>query len=222
MFSKEKRFYGGHGIVGASTSIGTGLAFAHKYKEDGGVAISYMGDGSANQGQVYECYNMASLWKLPILYVIENNKYAMGTSTTRHAAGELYKRGAGFDIPGEQVDGQDVFEVQRAAKQDLDHIRDGNGPYILEFMTYRYRGHSMSDPAKYRTKEEVSSWKEERDPIDKVKRFMLEEKGMDEDKDIKPIDKEIKAIIKETEEFAKESPEPDVSELWTDVLVEVE
>ncbi len=221
MFSKEKRFFGGHGIVGASTSIGTGLGFAHKYKEDGGVAISYMGDGSANQGQVYECYNMASLWKLPILYVIENNKYAMGTSTTRHAAGELYKRGEGFDIPGEQVDGQDIFEVHRAAKQALDHIREGNGPYILEFMTYRYRGHSMSDPAKYRTKEEVSSWKEERDPIEKVKRFMIEEKGMDEEKDIKPIDKEIKKIIKETEEFAKESPEPDASELWTDVLVEV-
>ena len=221
MFSKEKRFFGGHGIVGASTSIGTGLAFAHKYKEDGGVAISYMGDGSANQGQVYECYNMAALWNLPVLYVIENNKYAMGTSTTRHAAGELYKRGEGFGIPGEQVDGQDIFEVQRAAKQALDHIRDGNGPYILEFMTYRYRGHSMSDPAKYRTKEEVSSWKEERDPIDKIKRFMLEEKGMNEEKDIKPIDKEIKKIIKETEAFAKESPEPDPEELWTDVLVEV-
>lgn len=222
MFSKEKRFFGGHGIVGASASIGTGLGFSHKYKEDGGVAIVYNGDGGSNQGQVYECYNMAALWKLPILYVIENNKYAMGTSTTRHAAGELYKRGEGFGIPGEQVDGQDIFEVQRAAKQALDHIRDGNGPYILEFMTYRYRGHSMSDPAKYRTKEEVSSWKDERDPIEKVKRFMLDEKGMDEEKDIKPIDKEIKAIIKETEEFAKDSPEPDPSELWTDVLIEVE
>ncbi len=222
MFSKEKRFFGGHGIVGASASIGTGLGFAHKYKEDGGVAIVYNGDGGSNQGQVYECYNMASLWKLPILYVIENNKYAMGTSTTRHAAGELYKRGEGFGIPGEQVDGQDIFEVQRAAKQALDHVREGKGPYILEFMTYRYRGHSMSDPANYRTKEEVSSWKEERDPIDKVKRFMIEEKDMSEEKDIKPIDKEIKAIIKETEEFAKDSPLPDESELWTDVLIEVE
>ncbi|MCB9973855.1 MAG: pyruvate dehydrogenase (acetyl-transferring) E1 component subunit alpha [Rhodospirillales bacterium] len=219
MFSKEKRFFGGHGIVGACASIGTGLGFAHKYKEDGGVAIVYNGDGGANQGQVYECYNMAALWKLPILYVIENNKYAMGTSTTRHAAGELYKRGEGFGIPGEQVDGQDIFEVQRAAKQALDYIREGNGPYILEMMTYRYRGHSMSDPAKYRTKEEVSSWKDERDPIDKVKRYMLEEEGMSEDRDLKLIEKEIKQIIKETEEFAQTSPFPDESELWTDVLV---
>ncbi|MCB9965907.1 MAG: pyruvate dehydrogenase (acetyl-transferring) E1 component subunit alpha [Rhodospirillales bacterium] len=222
MFSKEKRFFGGHGIVGACASIGTGLGFAHKYKEDGGVAIVYNGDGGANQGQVYECYNMAALWKLPILYVIENNKYAMGTSTTRHAAGELYKRGEGFGIPGEQVDGQDIFEVQRAAKQALDYIREGNGPYILEMMTYRYRGHSMSDPAKYRTKEEVSSWKDERDPIDKVKRYMLEEEGMSEDRDLKLIEKEIKQIIKETEEFAQTSPFPDESELWTDVLVSAE
>ena len=219
MFSKEKRFYGGHGIVGASTAIGTGLGFAHKYQEDGGVAITYMGDGSANQGQVAECYNMAALWKLPILYVIENNKYAMGTSTKRHAAGELYKRGEGYGIPGEQVDGQDIFEMQKAARQALDYIRDGNGPYIIEAMTYRYRGHSMSDPAKYRTKDEVTSWKDERDPIDRIKRYMLEEAGMAEDKDLKPIDKEIKALMKEVEEFATSSPEPDPAELWTDILV---
>jgi pyruvate dehydrogenase E1 component alpha subunit len=222
MFSKEKKFFGGHGIVGASGAIGTGLAFSHKYKEDGGVCITYMGDGAANQGQTAECYNMAALWKLPVLYVIENNKYAMGTSTTRHAAGELYKRGEGYSIPGEQVDGQDIFEMQKAARQAFDYIREGNGPYIIEAMTYRYRGHSMSDPAKYRTKEEVSSYKDERDPIDRLKRFMIEEAGMNEDKDIKPIDKEIKQIVNEAAEFAQESPEPEAFELWTDVLVETD
>lgn len=222
MFSKEKRFFGGHGIVGASAAIGTGLGFAHKYKEDGGVAISYMGDGSVNQGQVAECYNMAALWKLPILYVIENNKYAMGTSTTRHAAGELYKRGEGYGIPGEQVDGQDIFEMQKVARQALDYVREGNGPYIIEAMTYRYRGHSMSDPAKYRTKEEVSTWKDERDPIDRVKRFMAEETDINEEKDLKPIEKEIKDIVTEAADFAQSSPEPDAAELWTDVLVSVD
>lgn len=220
MFSKEKKFYGGHGIVGASTAIGTGLGFAHKYKEDGGVAVAYMGDGASNQGQVAECYNMASLWKLPILYVIENNKYGMGTSTKRHAAGELYKRAAGYDIPGEQVDGQDILAVMAAARQALDYIREGNGPYVLEMMTYRYRGHSMSDPAKYRTKEEVSSYKDERDPIDKIK-ILLEKEGVSED-ELKAIDKEIKERVKESADFATESPEPDDSELWTDVLVGVE
>ena len=221
MFSKEKNFFGGHGIVGAGTSIGTGLGFAHKYKEDGGVAVAYTGDGAANQGQVAECYNMASLWKLPILYVIENNKYAMGTSVERHAAGELYKRGEGYDIPGEQVDGQDIFAVQEAARRALDYIRDGNGPYILEALTYRYRGHSVSDPAKYRSKEELNTWKEERDPIDKLKSFALNEGGLKES-DLKPIDKEIMGIVKEAVEFAQESPVPDASELWTDVLVEVD
>ena len=155
MFSKEANFFGGHGIVGASGCLGTGLGFAHKYNGDGGVAVAYMGDGSANQGQLYESYNMASLWKLPVLYVIENNGYAMGTSNARHAAGSLYRRGEGFGIPGEQVDGMDVFTVQAAARQALDYVRSGNGPYILEVMTYRYRGHSMSDPGKYRSKEEV-------------------------------------------------------------------
>ena len=219
MFSKEKNFFGGHGIVGASTSIGAGLGFAHKYRNDNGVAISYMGDGSANQGQVAECYNMAALWDLPILFVIENNKYGMGTSVARSSAGELYKRGEGYGIPGEQVDGMDVFAVQAAAKQALDYIRSGNGPYILEVMTYRYRGHSMSDPAKYRTKDEVSSYKNDRDPIAAVKGKLLEE-GMSED-DIKVIDKEIKEIINDAAEFAKNSPEPAPAELWTDVLVEV-
>ncbi|MEM8833066.1 MAG: pyruvate dehydrogenase (acetyl-transferring) E1 component subunit alpha [Pseudomonadota bacterium] len=220
MFSQEKGFFGGHGIVGASTAIGTGLAFAHHYKEDGGVAVSYMGDGAANQGQVAECYNMAALWKLPCLYVIENNRYGMGTSAARHAAGQLYARGQGYGIPGEQVDGMDVFAVQAAARQALDYIRDGNGPYILEVMTYRYRGHSMSDPAKYRTKDEVDLQKEN-DPIAKLKSLILETKEVSED-DLKKIDKEIKARIKEAAEFAQESPELPPEDLWTDVLVEVE
>jgi pyruvate dehydrogenase E1 component alpha subunit len=218
MFSREQGFFGGHGIVGASTSIGTGLAFAHKYKKDGGVAVSYMGDGAANQGQVGECYNMAALWKLPVLYVIENNQYGMGTSVARSSAGQLYRRGEGYGIPGEQIDGMDVFAVQEAARQALDYVRNGNGPYILEVMTYRYRGHSMSDPAKYRTKEEVACMKDERDPINQVKALM-EECGVDE-ADVKVIDKEIKDIVNEAAQFAQDSPEPDPSELWTDVLVE--
>ena len=218
MFSKEKRFFGGHGIVGASTTIGTGLAFSHKYKEDGGVAVSYMGDGSANQGQVAESYNMAALWKLPILYVIENNMYGMGTSVKRSSAGELYRRGEGYGIPGEQVDGMDVLTVRNAARQAIDYIRDGNGPYILEVKTYRYRGHSMSDPAKYRTKDEVNQYKQDHDPIQSVKAMLLE-KGVSED-DIKAVDKDIKSIVNEAAQFAQESPEPHADELWTDVLVE--
>ncbi len=218
MFSLEKNFFGGHGIVGAGTAIGAGLGFAHKYKEDNGVAVAYMGDGASNQGQVAECYNMAALWDLPVLFVIENNQYGMGTSVSRSSAGQLYRRGEGYGIPGEQVDGMDVFAVQAAARQALDYIRGGNGPYILEVMTYRYRGHSMSDPAKYRTKEEVSSFKEERDPITSVK-DMLQKAGVAEE-EIKEIDKEIKAIVNESAKFAQESPEPDESELWTDVLVE--
>jgi pyruvate dehydrogenase E1 component alpha subunit len=219
MFSQEKNFFGGHGIVGASTSLGTGLAFAHKYNKDGGVCVAYSGDGAANQGQVYECFNMAKLWNLPVLYVIENNKYGMGTSAARHAAGELYRRGEGFDIPGEQVDGQDIFAVRDAAAKALDYVRSGNGPYVLEVMTYRYRGHSMSDPGNYRTKEEVEDYKASKDPINRLKGVMFD-KGVTED-DLKVIDKEIKAMIKETEEFAKTSPEPEAKELWTDVLVEV-
>lgn len=221
MFSEEANFYGGHGIVGASTSLGTGLAFAHKYKGDNGVAVSYMGDGSANQGQVAECYNMAALWKLPILYIIENNKYGMGTSAARHAAGELYRRGEGYGIPGEQVDGMDVFAVRNAARQAIDYVRSGNGPYILEMMTYRYRGHSMSDPAKYRTKEEVDEYKNEHDPIAQVKNSLLKSGDVKED-DLKSIDKEIKTIVNEAAQFAQESPEPNVDELWTDILVPVE
>ncbi len=219
MFSQEKRFYGGHGIVGASTAIGTGLAFTHKYKEDGNVSVAYMGDGSANQGQVAECYNMAALWKLPVLYVIENNQYGMGTSAARHAAGQLYARGQGYGIPGEQVDGMDVFAVQAAARQALDYVRTGNGPYILEVMTYRFRGHSMSDPAKYRTKDEVDAQKDN-DPIVKIKAMMMEQHDVAEE-DLKKIEKDIKARVKEAAEFAESSPELPPEDLWTDVLIEV-
>ncbi len=218
MFSRDENFFGGHGIVGAATAIGTGLGFSHKYKKDGGVAVAYMGDGASNQGQVAECYNMAALWDLPVLFVIENNQYAMGTSAPRHAAGQLYRRGEGYGIPGEQVDGMDIFEVQKAARQALDYVRSGNGPYILEMMTYRYRGHSMSDPAKYRTKEEVANVKENRDPITHIKGVM-QDAGIAEE-DIKVIDKEIKEIVNESARFAQDSPEPAPEELWTDVLVE--
>lgn len=218
MFSREKNFFGGHGIVGAGTSIGAGLGFAHKYKGDNGVAVAYMGDGASNQGQVAECYNMAALWDLPILFVIENNQYGMGTSVSRSSAGQLYRRGEGYGIPGEQVDGMDVFAVQKSAEQALGYIRSGSGPYILEVMTYRYRGHSMSDPAKYRSKEEVASMKADRDPITQVK-DMLQEQGIEE-AELKQIDKDIKAIVGAAAEFAQASPEPHIDELWTDILVE--
>ena len=221
MFSQEKNFFGGHGIVGASSAIGTCLAFAHKYNEDGGVAVTYMGDGAANQGQNYECFNMASLWKLPVLYIIENNQYGMGTSVSRSSAGELYRRGEGYNIPGERCDGMDVLAVQAAAEQALDYVRGGNGPYILEMMTYRFRGHSMSDPAKYRTKEELSSYKDEKDPVTRMKGLMIEELKVKED-DIKALEKDVKATVNEAAQFAQETPEPDESELWTDILKPVE
>jgi pyruvate dehydrogenase E1 component alpha subunit len=220
MFSREKKFYGGHGIVGASVPLGTGLAFAHKYREDGGINYCYFGDGAVNQGQVYEAFNMASLWKLPIVYVIENNKYGMGTSVERASATtELYKRGEAFGIPGMAVDGMNVLEVQKAADEVVGHVRGGNGPYVMEMKTYRYRGHSMSDPAKYRTKEEVSSYRKERDPIDTLRAYM-EQNGMGDEASFKDIDREIKDIINQAAEFAQSSPEPDPSELWTDVLIE--
>jgi pyruvate dehydrogenase E1 component alpha subunit len=218
MFSREKRFYGGHGIVGASAAIGTGLAFTHQYVGDKGVAVTYMGDGSANQGQFYECMNMAALWKLPVLYIIENNKYGMGTSTKRHAAGDLYRRGESMGIPGEQVDGQDIFAVRQAAAQALDYVRSGNGPYILEMMTYRYRGHSMSDPAKYRTKEEVEDYKTNKDPIEHLKKTMLDAKHFSEE-DLKEVEQYAKKVAKDSAEFAEQSPFPDAAELWTDVLI---
>jgi pyruvate dehydrogenase E1 component alpha subunit len=220
MFSAEKKFYGGHGIVGAQVPLGTGLAFAHKYQNDGKVAMVYLGDGAINQGQVYEAFNMAALWKLPAVYVIENNKYAMGTSTARSTAGtKLCDRGIAYGIPGEQVDGMDVAAVRQAAAKALAHARDGKGPYILEMMTYRYRGHSMSDPAKYRTKEEVAKMRQEHDPIDRLRDRLLGEKHIDE-AGLKNIDREVKDLVSQATEYAQASPEPDPSELYTDVLVE--
>lgn len=221
MFSSEAKFYGGHGIVGASGALGTGLAFAHQYSGDKGVTLAYMGDGAANQGQTFECMNMAALWKLPVVYVIENNQYGMGTAASRHAAGELWKRGEAFGIPGEKVDGSDVLEVQAVARQVLDHVRSGKGPYVLEMNTYRFRGHSMSDPGKYRSKEELEKAKNERDPIEKLRALMIAEAGFAED-DFKPIEKEIKEIVNESAEFSQQSPEPHPDELWTDVLIPVE
>lgn len=218
MFSREKNFYGGHGIVGAQIPIGTGLAFAHQYKADGGVCIASMGDGAANQGQVYESYNMAALWKLPVVYVIENNHYGMGTSVARSSAGaNYYERGKGWGIPGEKVDGMKYLDVKEAALRAVTHARSGKGPYILEMDTYRYRGHSMSDPAKYRTKEELEGVKITRDPIDLFKTYMIQTLKISED-DIKPIEDNIKTVITETIEFAKTSPEPDPIELYTDIL----
>src|SRR5512147_824380 len=220
MFSREKKFYGGHGIVGASVPIGAGLAFAHKYRGDGGINFCYFGDGAANQGQVYESFNMASLWKLPIIYVIENNKYGMGTSVERASATtELYKRGEAFGIPGVAVDGMNVLEVRKAGEEGGGYVRGGNGPYVMEMKTYRYRGHSMSDPAKYRTKEEVSSYRKEHDPIDTLRTYMGQN-GLGDEASFKNIDREIKDIINQAAEFAQSSPEPDPSELWTDVLIE--
>jgi len=220
MFSREKNFFGGHGIVGAQVPIGTGLAFAHKYKADGGVSITSMGDGAANQGQVYESYNMASLWKLPVIFIVENNHYGMGTSQERSSAGpNYYGRGQGWNIPGEKVDGMIYTAVKEAAARAVAHARAGKGPYIIEMDTYRYRGHSMSDPAKYRSKEEVETVKVKRDPIDQFKTYMIKTLKISEDK-IKKIEDEIKVIVLEAVEFSKTSPEPDPSELYTDILKE--
>jgi pyruvate dehydrogenase E1 component alpha subunit len=218
MFDLKNEFYGGHGIVGANVPIGTGLAFANKYRGNDNICHTYFGDGAANQGQVYESFNMASLWDLPVLYIIENNEYAMGTSTKRSAANtEFYKRGEAFGIPGKKINGMDVLEVYEETKEAIDHIRAGKGPYLLELKTYRYRGHSMSDPAKYRTKEEVTDYKENKDPIINLQKYMIENNISNED-DLKNIDKEIKDEIKEAVEFAKNSPEPDANELYTDIL----
>ena len=218
MFSKEKHFYGGHGIVGAQVSLGTGLAFKHKYEADGGVCLAYFGDGAANQGQVYEAFNMAELWKLPIIFVIENNQYAMGTSVNRSSAeDQLYKRGESFRISGLQIDGMDVLAVRGAAETALKWVRGGKGPILLELKTYRYRGHSMSDPAKYRSREEVQAVRDKSDPIEHAKKE-LEALGAKE-ADLKAIDNEIKRIVVEAADFAEQAPEPDPAELYTDVLV---
>ncbi|OYW53058.1 MAG: pyruvate dehydrogenase (acetyl-transferring) E1 component subunit alpha [Azorhizobium sp. 32-67-21] len=218
MFSIEKQFFGGHGIVGAQVSLGTGLGFANHYRDNGAVSVTYFGDGAANQGQVYESFNMAELWKLPVVYVIENNKYAMGTAVTRASAQtDFSKRGTSFNIPGEQVDGMDVRAVRAAGARALDFARSGKGPYILEMQTYRYRGHSMSDPAKYRSKEEVQKMRTEHDPIEQVRNRLLEGKFATEE-DLKKIDAEIRDIVNEAADFATHDPEPDVSELYTDIL----
>ena len=218
MFSVDHGFYGGHGIVGAQVALGTGLAFKHKYAEDGGVCLAYMGDGAVNQGQVYESFNMAKLWDLPVIYVVENNKYAMGTSIARSSAEpELFRRGQAHRIPGLQVDGMDVLAVRGAAEVALEWTRSGKGPILIEFLTYRYRGHSMSDPAKYRTREEVQDMREHRDPIAHAERD-LQAMGVKEE-ELKAIDKEIKDIVVEAAKFAEDAPEPAPSQLYTDVLV---
>ncbi len=220
MFSKEKHFYGGHGIVAAQVPLGAGLAFADKYKENGGVTFTYFGDGAANQGQVYETFNMAAIWSLPVVFVIENNQYAMGTSQARSTSTkDIYHRGEAFGIPGEIVDGMDVLAVKAAGEKAVAHCRAGKGPYILEIKTYRYRGHSMSDPAKYRTREEVQKVREQSDPIEHVRELLLTGKHATED-DLKAIDKEIKEIVNQAAEFSKESPEPSVEELWTDIYAD--
>ncbi|ARS27364.1 pyruvate dehydrogenase (acetyl-transferring) E1 component subunit alpha [Sphingomonas sp. KC8] len=218
MFSVEHKFYGGHGIVGAQVSLGTGLAFKHKYAGDGGVAMAYFGDGAANQGQVYESFNMAELWKLPIIFVIENNQYAMGTSVNRASAeDQLYRRGESFRIPGIQVDGMDVLAVRGAAEEAVAWVRAGKGPILLELKTYRYRGHSMSDPAKYRSREEVQSVRDKSDPIEHLKKE-LEALGVTED-ELKALEKDIRKTVQDAADYAEEAPEPELSELYTDVLV---
>jgi pyruvate dehydrogenase E1 component alpha subunit len=220
MFSKKEHFYGGHGIVGAQVPIGTGLGFAHRFRKTDRVSVTYLGDGAVNQGQVYEAFNIAALWKLPVIYVIENNKYGMGTSVARASASkDLYVRGEAYGIPGRQVDGMDVVAVHTAAEEAVAYVRAGNGPIILEMMTYRYRGHSMSDPAKYRTKEEVTKMRTEHDPIDLVRKRLIDG-GLVDEAALKEIDREIKELVTEAADFAQESPEPDPSELWTDILLD--
>ncbi len=220
MFSQDKGFYGGHGIVGAQVPLGTGLAFAHKYKDEAAVCLTYLGDGAVNQGQVYESFNMAALWKLPVVYVIENNKYGMGTSIERASARtDLYHRGQAYGIPGVQVDGMDVLAVREAGRKAVAHARSGKGPQILEMLTYRYRGHSMSDPAKYRAKEEVQKMRQERDPIERLRGALLDSKVTDE-ASLKEMDRNVKEIVSEAAEFAQNSPEPDVAELFTDIYAE--
>lgn len=217
MFSREKNFYGGHGIVGAQVPLGTGLALAHKYNNEEAICFAYMGDGAANQGQVYESYNMASLWNLPILYIIENNKYSMGTAENRHSSSDfLFKRGSAWNIPGKAVDGMNLLDTYAGAQEAIEYVRSGKGPYILEVDTYRYRGHSMSDPGTYREKDEVQKIKEHRDPLLTVKNILIKEHGIDE-KSLKTIDKEVKDIVNDSAKFSQESPEPDAKELYTDI-----
>jgi pyruvate dehydrogenase E1 component alpha subunit len=219
MFSRERNFFGGHGIVGAQVPIGTGLGFAHRYRDNGLISLTYLGDGAINQGQVAESLNMAALWKLPVVYVIENNRYGMGTSIDRATARtDLFHRGVPYGIPGEQVDGMNVLAVHEAGVAAAEHARSGHGPILLEMLTYRYRGHSMSDPAKYRTRDEVNRMRAEHDPIDQVRRRLIE--GGTPEVELKAIENEVRALVAEAAQFAQDSPEPDPAELWTDVLVE--
>ena len=219
MFSREKGFYGGHGIVGAQVPLGTGIAFGHKYREEDAVCLTYLGDGAINQGQVYEAFNMAALWDLPVVYVIENNKYAMGTSIERASARtDLYQRGQGYGIPGGRVDGMDVLAVKEAGAKAVAHARAGKGPYILEMMTYRYRGHSMSDPAKYRSRDEVQKVREESDPIDMAAARILKN-GIAGEDDLKALDKKVRGLETDAAEFAQAGAEPDPAELWTDIYM---
>ncbi len=219
MFSREKNFFGGHGIVGAQVPIGTGLAFAHRYRGNGLICVTYLGDGAVNQGQVYESFNMAALWKLPVVYAIENNRYGMGTSIDRASARtDLFHRGTAYGIPGEQVDGMNVLAVYEAGLAAAEHARSGQGPIILEMMTYRYRGHSMSDPAKYRTRDEVNRMRTEHDPIEHLRHRLLED-GTSE-AELKEIEGRVRDLVAEAAQFAQDSPEPDPAELWTDVLAE--
>ncbi len=218
MFSVEKNFFGGHGIVGAQVSLGTGIGFANRYRENGAVALTYFGDGASNQGQVFESFNMAKLWSIPVVYMIENNKYGMGTSVARASANtDLSQRGASFGIPGTQVDGMSVEVVRKEVAKALEHARSGKGPYILELLTYRYRGHSMSDPAKYRTRDEVNEFRQKRDPIEHVREILLSKHKVPED-EIKAIDKRVREEVNTAAEFAQSEPEPDPSELWTDIV----
>ncbi|WP_011580968.1 pyruvate dehydrogenase (acetyl-transferring) E1 component subunit alpha [Chelativorans sp. BNC1] len=219
MFSKEKNFFGGHGIVGAQVPLGTGIALANRYRGNDSVSLTYFGDGAANQGQVYESFNMASLWKLPVIYIIENNRYAMGTAVSRSSAETNFAhRGLSFKIPGVQVDGMDVRAVKAAGDMAVEWCRSGKGPIILEMQTYRYRGHSMSDPAKYRSKDEVQKMRSEHDPIEQVRKRLLDKKWASED-DLKAVDKEVRDIVADAADFAQSDPEPDPSELYTDILI---
>jgi len=219
MFSREKKFFGGHGIVGAQVSLGTGLGFANWYRDQKSVSLVYFGDGAANQGQVYESFNMAALWKLPVVYIIENNRYAMGTSVSRASAQtDFSRRGISFNIPGEQVDGMDIRAVKAAGERAMEHARSGKGPYILEMQTYRYRGHSMSDPAKYRTKDEVQKMREEHDPIEQVRARLIKQWKVNED-ELKAIDAKVRDIVNDAADFATHDPEPDVAELYTDIML---
>ena len=217
MFAVEKGFYGGHGIVGAQVALGTGLAFANRYRQENKVTLAYFGDGAANQGQVYESFNMAELWDLPVVYVIENNRYAMGTSVKRASAQvDFSKRGLSFNIPGEQVDGMDVEAVRAAGLRAVAWAREGKGPCILEMMTYRYRGHSMSDPAKYRERGEVEEMRKSRDPIDHAGRRLME-RGLADETQLKEMDKETRAIVAAAAQFAQDNPQPEAAELYTDI-----